>query len=93
MEGLPSDFQHNSALAAIASLIGDNVSDEDVEDKKKSSQLITVDLKSGGGKAKRTTYKRNNRSPYSKEKGTMNNGREKSTTLGEAQLFLNMWKI
>ena len=50
MEGLPSDFQHNSALAAIASLIGDNVSDEDVEDKKKSSQLITVDLKSGGGK-------------------------------------------
>jgi hypothetical protein len=93
MVGLPSDFKHNSALAAIASLIGDNFTDEDVDHKKKSSQLITVDLKSGGGKAKRTTRKRNNHCPYSKEKGTMDNGREQSTTLGEAQLFLNMWKI
>ena len=93
MEGLPSDFQHNPALAAIASLIGDDASDEDVEDKKKSSQLTTVDLKPGGGKAKKTKRKLNNRSPYSKEKGMINTGGKKSTTLGEAQLFLYMWKI
>ncbi|KAL3822491.1 hypothetical protein ACHAXA_002509 [Cyclostephanos tholiformis] len=92
MEGLPSDFQQNIALAAIASLIGDNVSDEEFKDKKKGSHLITSDVKSGGGKAKKMC-KRIIHSPYSKENGAENNGKKESTTLGEAQLFLNMWKI
>jgi hypothetical protein len=92
MDGLPSHFAQNSALAAIASLIDDDSGEECKDARKKGSQSSTVDYKSGGGKVKKTG-KRNNHSPYSKEEGTRNNGGKKSTTLGEAQLFLNMWKI
>ncbi|KAL3788490.1 hypothetical protein ACHAW5_004065 [Stephanodiscus triporus] len=93
MDGLPSHFAQNSALAAIASLIDDDASGEECKDaRKKGSQSSTFDYKSGGGKVKKTG-KRSNHSPYSKEKGTRNNGGKISTTLGEAQLFLNMWKI
>ena len=93
MDGLPSHFAQNSALAAIASLIDDDASGEEFKGaRKKSSQSSTVDLKSGGGKVKKTG-KRNNHSPFSKEKGRRNNGGKMSTTLGEAQLFLNLWKI
>lgn len=94
MDGLPSDFAENSALAAIASLINDD--DDFKDDNKKSSSrfhLLTGELKSGGGKIKSTGSKRNTRhSPYSKETGTTIKG-EKNATLGEAQLFLGMWKI
>jgi hypothetical protein len=92
MDGLPSEFAQNSALAAIASLIDDDVGVEDFKDEKKGSQSSTVDFKSGGGKVNKTG-KRNNHSPYSKEKGKRRNGEKKATTLGEAQLFLSMWKI
>jgi hypothetical protein len=92
MDGLPSDFAQNSALAAIASLIDDDISVEDFKGKKKGLQLSTVDFKSGGGKVN-TTGKRNNHSPYSKEKGKRKNGDKIATTPGEVQLFLNMWKI
>ena len=92
MDGLPSDFAKNSALAAIASLIDDDVNFECFKDKKKGSQSSTVDFKMGGGKVN-NTGKRNNHSPYSREKGTRKHVEKKATTLGEAQLFLNMWKI
>jgi hypothetical protein len=92
MDGLPSDFAQNSALAAIASLIDDDVSVEDFKDTKKGLQSSRVDFKSGGGKVNKTG-KRNNHSPYSKGKGKSKNGEKKSTTPGEVQLFLNMWKI
>lgn len=94
MDGLPSDFAQNSALAAIASLINDD--DDFKDDIKKSSShfhLSTGELKSGGGKIKMTGNKRNNRhSPYSKDTGATIKG-EKKATLGEAQLFLGLWKI
>ncbi len=54
--------------------------------------------KSGGGKASKVTPRRNNYNPYSKgnkEKGRNENEekKKKGATLGEAQLFLNMWKL
>ena len=55
--------------------------------------------KSGGGKASKVTPRRNNYNPYSKgdkEKGRNENEEKKkkgAATLGEAQLFLNMWKL
>ncbi|KAL7545401.1 hypothetical protein ACHAWF_008751 [Thalassiosira exigua] len=94
MDGLPSDFAENAGLAAIAALIDDNEDDESKETPKKKPCQKTVRLKSGGGKVK-ITCKRNARSPYDKQKNKNDNddeGRRKAT-LGEAQLFLNMWKI
>ena len=95
MDGLPSDFAQNSALTAIASLINDD--DDFKDDIKKSSShfhLSTGKLKSGGGKIKMTGNKRNNRhSPYSKDDTGATIKGEKKATLGEAQLFLGLWKI
>ena len=97
MDGLPSDFAQSSALAAIASLIDDDDDCKDDNHKKSASHfhLSTAgeELKSGGGKIKMTGNKRNNRhSPYNKDMGATIKG-EKKATLGEAQLFLGMWKI
>eukprot|EP01083_Nonionella_stella_P129330 392412_1 len=94
MDGLPSDFAANSGLAAIAALLNDDDDggeDGDEKASKERESKITVNLKSGGGKVTKKTSKRNN-SPYSK--GKNKNGKEKKkASLGEAQLFLNMWKI
>lgn len=81
MEGLPSDFSSNSKLAAIASFLN---SDSDNESEKPLSA-------SGGGKVKKRMNKKytNKNSPYTKiEKKS-----SKSASIGEAQLFLSMWKM
>ncbi|KAL7445017.1 hypothetical protein ACHAXH_009779 [Discostella pseudostelligera] len=66
-----------------------------------TSKSTTHLNKSGGGKAVKTMERRgNNLSPYSKGKEDSRrkeNGekkeKKKGATLGEAQLFLNMWKL
>lgn len=62
-----------------------------------SSPAATHSNKSGGGKAAKIVTKRINYSPYSKGKqgGTKESEekQKKGATLGEAQLFLNMWKL
>ncbi len=94
MNGLPSDFASNAGLAAIASLLDEEgeacckLTGKDSE----SSPKQKVSFKSGGGKIKstgRTT--RCSRSPYAKK----NDGEasEKKSSIGEAQLFLQMWKL
>mmetsp|Transcript_33423 Transcript_33423/g.80829 ORF Transcript_33423/g.80829 Transcript_33423/m.80829 type:complete len:150 (-) Transcript_33423:26-475(-) len=97
MNGLPSDFAANSGLAAIASLLdddgGENADDDDGEKKYKKKDLKSTALvQSGGGKAKKTN-KPNAHRPYSKEKNTEMTKAQKKVSLGETQLFLNMWKI
>ena len=98
MDGLPSNFAQNSSLAAIASLLNDDDQKEGKECNKKtvSQSNSSVHLQSGGGKVKKTTgNKHNNHNPYSKDKNSTDNGGKdkKKASLGEAQLFMNMWKL
>jgi hypothetical protein len=84
MDGLPSDFASNPKLAAIASLldVGD-YKEERVGANEKS-------IKEGGGKVKRTNRKHSKKSnPYTKPEKK----KKKIATVGEAQLFLNLWKL
>eukprot|EP00986_Skeletonema_menzelii_P017899 scaffold22656_cov147-Skeletonema_menzelii.AAC.16 len=91
MDGLPTNFAHNKHLAAIASLLNDE--EDDCKDTKKQtaekedSIMSKVELKSGGGKVQRKS-RRKGSSPYNKDKKKVQNG-----NVGEAQLFLNLWKI
>ena len=82
MDGLPSDFANNSALSALASLL-----QEEEEVKVKPPQVERAIEKSRGGKvrfAKGRHARRKSSQPYStKPKASM----------GEAQLYLSMWKI
>jgi len=121
-EGLPSDFATNSKLAALASLLNDDSSDDnsngyqhscknenqkDIPDptygilqahKIPSSRIYnnrsTTELTAaGGGKVKRNK-RRQRRSgiPYDKA-SHMKSSSAKTASVGEAQLFLNLWKI
>lgn len=83
MDGLPSDFACNPQLAAIASLM------EGGDFKEESEADIKSMPKEGGGKVRRQHRKHSKKSnPYVKPEKKKN-----QTSLGEAQLFLNMWKL
>ena len=107
MDGLPSNFKTNPSLAAIASLL--NESDEDYDKMKKqiieekecnsdsisaSKKKMKVELKPGGGKVQRKQCRQKpGSSPY-RDGNTKKRKEDKNTaSLGEAQLFLNMWKL
>ncbi len=97
MDGLPTNFAENKSLAAIASLLNDE--EDDYSDTKKQtaekedSIMSKVELKSGGGKVKRKSRRNGNgSSPYNKDKKKVQNDK-KAASVGEAQLFLNLWKI
>jgi hypothetical protein len=97
MESLPCNFSSNPKLAAIASLLDDDgYAEEDGvggASVKRSQEISnkTTTCNSGGGKVKRAGRKYiNSTAPYLKpEKIT----EVKRTSVGEAQLFLKMWKI
>jgi hypothetical protein len=87
MDRLPSNFAKNPALAAIASLL-----EEEEEAPKKADKEKTIVSKmtplAGGGKARRT-HRRKSASPYPKP----NNTKKAKAAVGEAQLFLKLWKL
>ena len=94
MDGLPSDFSSNPALAAIASLLDADADDDDADDADNGKKVKEIEKtmptgKEGGGKVRRQgrTHTQTNRNPYNIPE------KKKKTTMGEAQLFLNMWKI
>jgi Zn finger protein HypA/HybF involved in hydrogenase expression len=99
MEGLPTDFASNPQLAAIASLLEE---DDDNDDDKEGKQHESRDTNTrkqpsvvgtvGGGKARRTR-RRNQSTPYPATATATATNSKKKASLGEAQLFLNMWKI
>lgn len=103
MDGLQSNFAQNAALAALASLLDEDENDEETDNKKTFAQLASSPAatnlnKSGGGKAKKIATRRAKYSPYSR--GKEGEGRKEDeekpkqgATLGEAQLFLSMWKL
>mmetsp|Transcript_6187 Transcript_6187/g.12898 ORF Transcript_6187/g.12898 Transcript_6187/m.12898 type:complete len:251 (-) Transcript_6187:108-860(-) len=120
MSGLPSDFASNPGLAAIASLLGETVEDEEEDGNdgcKKSrkcdksikdtgGRAASVEPRAGGGKVGGASSRRNGgsrgstRKPSSSKSGhqpypTTADRKEKKqkAAVGEAQLFLNMWKI
>ena len=77
---------------------------KDTDNKKSFAQVASSPAathlnKSGGGKATKIATRRTKYSPYSKGKEEGEGRKEdetkqkKGATLGEAQLFLNMWKL
>ena len=106
MQGLPRDFATNPQLAALASLMNnddeESESDSESDDKKiiGADSLTVVEQPPqpslGGGKvpsAKKKSRVQRSHRPYSNPK--KKNIKKKSTdaTIGEAQLFMNMWKL
>jgi len=85
MEGLPSDFASNPKLAAIASLLdGGDYKEERVNADDKAIQ-------EGGGKVRRRNRKHSKKvNPYDKPEKKK---KKIEANVGEAQLFLNMWKL
>ncbi|GAX21824.1 hypothetical protein FisN_30Hh024 [Fistulifera solaris] len=94
MQSLPADFAAHPALAALASLIP---TEDDMEappvpyvviQREASEEEEEVTIPRGGGKVrapKRRTHRRS--APYPKPK------KPTTTTVGEAQLFLRLWKL
>ena len=132
MSGLPSDFASNPSLAAIASLLGDEEYDSDVDIRSKvrrkglraeddESETVsgggaaaaagkvaaaTARPRVGGGKvggagaARRNNNKSGSRKksgahhrPYPTTEGKKEGEGKQKASVGEAQLFLNMWKL
>ena len=97
MEGLPTDFSSNAQLAALASLLDEEEHGDETKGKNGSSDASQSNeerglppTRRGGGKLKRIKgrEKRHN-APYAAPKKNT----EKSSSLGEAQLFMKMWKL
>jgi hypothetical protein len=86
MEGLPSDFATNPSLAALASLLEE---DDDTTKPVSSSKVAMIQQPSAGGGKVRARKSRMGRKsdPYPKSV------QQKKTSMGEAELFLKMWKI
>ncbi len=86
MDGLPSNFADNAALSAIASLLEDDESQTKEKISKKKDYIQPI---CGGGKMCRRKNKKNSTQskPYEKPSKT------KTTSIAEAQLYLNIWKI
>eukprot|EP00934_Nitzschia_sp_Nitz4_P001484 Nitzschia sp. Nitz4//scaffold77_size91520//80842//81195//NITZ4_004905-RA/size91520-processed-gene-0.101-mRNA-1//1//CDS//3329558036//1484//frame0 len=96
MSGLPSDFEANPQLTALASFLEDEVPEEKAAKQMRpwESSLPKMSVKSGGGKIKRNTNAKRSstrHAPYSAPK--RNRPQSSKTTLSEAQLFLKLWKI
>jgi hypothetical protein len=93
MDGLPSDFSTNPHLAAIASLLG---SDNDDDDDAKSAEAKTIlpqklSPAPGGGKRAGTQSRAQRKAqPYPSQKAK---NQKKTPGMGEAELFLKMWKL
>ena len=90
MDSLPMGFDKNPALAAIASFLEE---DENATTESQSPKPSRAQVVSGGGKTKRKVgrHSKSARNPYTKPKKVTE--RLGGTSIGEAQLFLNMWKL
>jgi hypothetical protein len=93
MEGLPTDFSTNPQLAALASLLGDDEEDGDKEESKHAVKSVkqVAQPKSGGGKC-RPVKSRKGRTgaPYNPPEKKESKA---SASVGEANLFMKMWKL
>ena len=94
MEGLPSDFSTNPHLAALASLIVDNSEGDEEIRKSGNEPPREATPKAGGGRLrsqKSRTRRRQNPYPTRRQQQSAND--KGSSSIGETQLFLKMWKL
>ena len=86
MVGLPKDFTKNSHLQALASLMNEtDASDDDNSE----CTVKTGNTKAGGGRCRNRKSREKRRKvalPYQKKS-------KPKATVGEAHLFLKMWKL
>ena len=88
MESLPPDFATNPVLAALGSLL-ENDKDDDKDDQPQQFHLPERP-KAGGGKVRHEKRRSSRRTaPYH---GTKQQAASEAS-VGEAQLFLGMWKL
>lgn len=91
MQGLPKDFTKNTGLAALASLLEEEEEEEVTTDKKNKAPKMSLPAPtSRGGKVSRAkSRKQRQNAPYqvSPKKN------KQAASLGEAQLFMKMWKL
>mmetsp|Transcript_9890 Transcript_9890/g.24656 ORF Transcript_9890/g.24656 Transcript_9890/m.24656 type:complete len:166 (-) Transcript_9890:365-862(-) len=108
MEGLPRNFASNAQLAAIASLLDDEVREETKENKaendstpedKNTSTLscdqspqTTISRHSKISGKARKNRRRQRASPYPRPQDRTNDKATKKASVGEITLFMNMWK-
>lgn len=92
MDGLPSDFSTNPGLAAIASLLEEDESNDNAVHTKKEYEEPPT--RSGGGKIRRTPARSNRKDgrPYN-TRAHGEGDTPKETSVGETHLFLKMWKL
>jgi hypothetical protein len=95
MTGLPSDFSSNPHLMALAALIDD---DETTEEKSRKFSPASCRPKmpagkAGGGKVRASGRTQQRRKASSSPYPVPEKIPKAKATLGEAQLFLKMWKI
>lgn len=96
MDGLPHDFARNPHLAAIASLLeSDNESSSEAHPKEEEERTNRPKItpNGGGGKVKPPKGRKERKAligPYSTKNQDKSN---KGATMGEAQLFLKMWRL
>jgi hypothetical protein len=101
MEGLPKNFDKNPHLAALASLLED--ADEEthrgVDSETKTAAKAGISkaggcawLESRGGRV-RVSKSRDSRKGEPYRRRSKQRKEKEETSLGEAQLFLKMWKL
>lgn len=100
MEGLPQNFSSNPHLAALSSLIDEEeddakqeATDENLPTKRNKNPAPSNSAKQvpGGGKVRHAKKSQKRKSkPYMKGKETP---RKNKASMGEAQLFMKMWKL
>ena len=115
MDGLPSDFSTNPALAAIASLMNDDNPPAITNDDTTKKSLTKKGITKRNERTKYKPYGRSNRQTIttsdecvhetisdapqhdrrtsSSSKSNISNKAGTTTTIGEASLFLKMWKL
>lgn len=97
-DGLPVNFQAQSALLALASLAEGNDEDADAHLKRNNGKRKVAKASAGGRKGKKMSPYRSHqagqmRRQAKEQRHQKKKTEEKSATLGEAQMFMSMWKI
>lgn len=85
MDGLPADFSTNPSLAALASLLDEGSDEASPKSKERKAPVHQA----GGGKVQRKPSRSKRKDgPYKRERSAKD-----GATIGEASLFLKMWKL
>ena len=96
MGALPKDFLTNPSLAALASLLEGNNDDDDDNKKDESTNKsfpIMSNCNNGGGKLRRRKGRQERKFTSAPYDNPPKKKSDETASLGEAQLFLKLWKL